>query len=65
MWRNSNGYAVINVTKYHRMLKGDATYTTSGNISYYEWEYDAIWEVSIIRSWMSGYSGGMNQKGTY
>ncbi|MDE6232659.1 MAG: hypothetical protein K2M60_04855 [Lachnospiraceae bacterium] len=65
MWRNSNVDAVINVAKYRRILKGDVTYTTSGNSSYHDWEDDTAWETSTIRNWLNPYNGGMNQKGTY
>ncbi|MBD5134753.1 MAG: fibronectin type III domain-containing protein [Lachnospiraceae bacterium] len=40
---DGNGDAVVNGTKYRRMLKGDATCATSGSSSYYGWEDDTTY----------------------
>ncbi|MBD5134452.1 MAG: fibronectin type III domain-containing protein [Lachnospiraceae bacterium] len=40
---DSNGDAVINGTKYRRMLKGDATFAESGWSGYYDWKDDTTY----------------------
>ncbi|MBD5135638.1 MAG: fibronectin type III domain-containing protein [Lachnospiraceae bacterium] len=40
---DSNGDIVVNGIKYRRMLKGDATYATSGDEYYYDWEDDTTY----------------------
>ena len=40
---DANNDIVIDGTKYRRMQKGDATYATSGNGNYYDWEDDTTY----------------------